>query len=85
MSEERDERLSQLRQDLESAALEGNERAREILGYVDAYVESSHSEAAEHIGLREQLEDAVLHFEVSHPRLSTLAARVMDSLSAAGI
>ncbi len=76
-----------------------NEEIRKRLGELSDHLDASESVEADdiksavqdfdadgdHAALRDRLRDGALRFESSHPELSAVVARVVDSLTAAGI
>ena len=85
MSEDHRENLEDLSDDLAEAATEGHDAAEDLHGSVNDYLSSSEPSVEEHDALTDQLSEAVLHFEVSHPSLSAAVQRAIDSLTASGI
>lgn len=76
MSDEVRKQIVELGQQLEAA----DESTEDLEEAVRAFSDDGDSEA-----LLERLRDGALRFESSHPELSGVLARVIDSLTAAGI
>ena len=85
MTDEAREHLEDLHDELASAADDGHDAAADLHGEVADYMANPDPHPDETEALQEQLSDGLLHFEVSHPRLSAAMQRVIDSLSASGI
>jgi len=85
MADDPREHLEGLSDDLASAAADGHDAAEELHGSVDEFLAKPDPTPEDHADLSDQLNDALLHFEVSHPSLSATMQRVIDSLSASGI
>ena len=66
-----------------------DERGREILHHLDDDIRSllkrSGEKAEADESLLERLQDSIDHFEVTHPRLTTMLSQMMTILSNAGI
>ena len=76
MSDEVRKKIDELSQHLESAA----EPTEDLEDAVRVFDDDGDSEA-----LLDRLREGALRFESSHPELSGVIARVIDSLTAAGI
>jgi len=64
----------------------GSELLRDLEGDIrDLLERSGESPLQVHPPIVERLESALLHFEVTHPSLTTLISKLLDSLSGAGI
>jgi hypothetical protein len=85
MAEDPRDNLEGLSDDLASAAAEGHDTADELHGQVNEFLSNPDPTPTDHADLRDQLSDAVLHFEVSHPSMSAAMQRIIDSLTASGI
>jgi hypothetical protein len=85
MADDPREHLEGLSDDLASAAAEGHDTAEDLQGQVDEFLAKPDPTPEDHADLRDQLSDALLHFEVSHPSMSATMQRVIDSLTASGI
>jgi len=81
--------LNQLHDEIHNAQEvdeKGSALLRDLDGDIRALLERSEENPAPlHPTFVQRLEGTLYHFEVSHPRLSTMITRVMDSLSNAGI
>jgi hypothetical protein len=88
-NEELHKLLDQLHDEINNAGTvdeKGNQLLRDLDGDIRALLErseglSGHSESS----LIERLESALDHFEVTHPDLTMLISRLLESLSNAGI
>jgi len=64
----------------------GSELLRDLDGDIRALLERSEEHPVQvHPSIIQRLENALDHFEVTHPELTTLISKVLDSLSNAGI
>ena len=64
----------------------GRELLRDLEGDISALLERSEEHPVQlHPSLVQRLESALAHFEVTHPELTTLISKLLDSLSTAGI
>jgi hypothetical protein len=81
--------LQQLRneiKDTQSVDEKGTELLRGLDGDIHALLERSEENPVQlQPSFVERLEDAIDHFEVTHPVLTTMIARLMDTLSNSGI
>jgi len=77
MNDEIRKRIIELSEELDASELEPTD---ELKVAVDAY-----DEDGDHEAFRDRLRESALRFESSHPELSGVVARVIDSLTAAGI
>lgn len=82
MADNRD--FEELLRQLQHAANEGNEGAKEVLRRMGEYREGGDSEESRE-GVRQVLSDAVYQFEADHPRLTAAIQKVVDSLTAGGL
>lgn len=85
MAEDQREPLEDLSDDLASAADDGQDLAEELHSQVNDYLANPDPSSTDHEALRDQLSDAILQLEVSHPALSAAMQRVVDSLTASGL
>ncbi len=78
--------LEQLRRELETAD-QMDDKGRELLQAIDADIHAllERSENASLPSTLSRLNDAIAHFEVEHPRLTTALSQIFASLSNAGI
>ena len=79
------EELENLSDRLGEAAARGDEAANELQRAVDAYRSASDPTEADHESLVDRMREGALRYESSHPKLSSLIAGVVDSLTASGI
>jgi len=81
--------LRQLHDEIENARSvdeEGSELLRDLDGDIRDLLERSGESAIQlHPSIVQRLEDALHHFEVTHPELTTLISSLLNSLSGAGI
>jgi phage gp36-like protein len=64
----------------------GSELLRDLEGDIRALLERSEEHPLQvHPSIIQRLENALDHYEVTHPELTTLISKVLDSLSNAGI
>ena len=64
----------------------GSELLRDLEGDISALLERSGENPMQvHPSLVQRLESTISHFEVTHPGLTTLISRLLDSLSNAGV
>ena len=77
MNDEVRKRVTELHDHLDASDAEG---AAELKDAVAAY-----DNDGDHDAFTDRLRDGALRFESSHPELSAVVARVIDSLTAAGI
>jgi len=77
MNDEISKRITELHDQLDASEAEG---ANELKDAVAAYTDSGDQHA-----FLDRLREGALRFESSHPDLSAVVARVIDSLTAAGI
>ena len=80
MSDEVSRHLDDLDEQLEAVS---DDEADQLKGAVAAYRDEDTEDDDE--GFMEHLSEAALRFETSHPEISNAIARVIDSLTAAGI
>jgi hypothetical protein len=65
---------------------EGSELLRDLDGDIRELLERSEEQQEQvHPSVIQRLESALSHFEVTHPELTTLISKVVDSLSNAGV
>ena len=65
---------------------EGSELLRDLDGDIRELLERSEEQQMQlHPSVIQRLESALSHFEVTHPELTTLISKVVDSLSSAGV
>ena len=65
---------------------EGSELLRDLDGDIRELLERSEEQQGQvHPSVIQRLESALSHFEVTHPELTTLISKVVDSLSNAGV
>ncbi len=65
---------------------QGGKLLKDIDNDIRELLERSGDKSVEvHPSILNRLDDAISHFEVTHPDLTTLIAKVMDSLTNAGI
>jgi hypothetical protein len=65
---------------------EGSELLRDLDGDIRELLERSEEQQMQlHPSVIQRLESALSHFEVTHPDLTTLISKVVDSLSNAGV
>jgi chromosome condensin MukBEF complex kleisin-like MukF subunit len=65
---------------------EGSELLRDLDGDIHALLDRSEEQLVQvHPSVIQRLESALSHFEVTHPELTTLISKVVDSLSNAGV
>ncbi len=65
---------------------QGGKLLKDIDNDIRELLERSGDDSMEvHPSILNRLDDAICHFEVDHPDLTTLIAKVMDSLTNAGI
>jgi hypothetical protein len=81
--------LEQLRDEIENAG-KVDEKGRALLQDVDEHIRDllTRSEGTTLIpkpALRRGLQDAIRHFEVTHPELTAALSRLLETLSNAGI
>ncbi len=71
---------------IEKVDQEGSEMLKHIDNDLRELLARSGDESLEvHPSVLQRLDDAVRHFEVDHPELTTLISKVMDSLTTAGV
>ncbi len=71
---------------IEKVDQQGSEMLKHIDNDIRELLERSGDKSLEvHPSVLKRLDDAICHFEVSHPELTALIAKVMDSLSNAGV
>ena len=64
----------------------GSELLRDLDGDIRELLERSEEQQEQvHPSVIQRLESALSHFEVTHPELTTLISKVVDSLSNAGV
>ena len=64
----------------------GSDLLKDIDGDIRGLLERSGDSSLEvHPSILHRLDDAISHFEVTHPDLTALIAKVLDSLSIAGV
>jgi hypothetical protein len=64
----------------------GSKLLRDLEGDISALLErSGENPVQEHPSIIQRLESALSHFEVTHPDLTALISKLLDSLSNAGI
>ena len=64
----------------------GSELLRDLEGDIRALLERSEEHPLQvHPSIIQRLENALDHYEVTHPELTTLISKLLDSLSNAGI
>ena len=64
----------------------GSELLRDLEGDINALLERSEENPLQaHPSIIQHLESALSHFEVTHPNLTMVISRVLESLSNAGI
>lgn len=80
MSDEVSRHLDDLDDHLDAVA---DDEADDLRGAVAAYRDEETED--DHEGFVQHLREAALRFETSHPEISNAIARVVDSLTAAGI
>ena len=85
MTDDMRRHLEELKGHLEEAADGGDDDAREVLAHVTGYLERAEHGDDDPGDLRDRLSDAVLRFELNHPKLSHTLQGVVDSLTASGI
>jgi hypothetical protein len=65
---------------------EGSELLRDLDGDIHALLDRSEEQLVQvHPSVIQRLESALSHFEVTHPELTTLISKVVESLSNAGV
>ncbi len=65
---------------------QGSEMLKHIDSDIRDLLERSEDKSLEvHPSVLKRLDDAICHFEVTHPDLTALIAKVMDSLTNAGV
>ena len=82
------ELLEQLHNELERTEAvdeSGRERLRHLDADIRSLLKRSGEEAETDESMRERLQDAIDHFEATHPRLSLMLSEMMTILSNAGI
>jgi hypothetical protein len=81
--------LQQLHDEIEKTQAvdeKGSELLRDLEGDIRALLERSEKKPAQlHPSLIQRLEGALDHFEVTHPDLTMLVSKLLDSLSNVGI
>jgi hypothetical protein len=81
--------LQQLHDEINNAGTvdeKGSELLRDIEGDINALLERSGENPVQvHPSIVPRLESALSYFEVTHPTLTTVISRLLDSLSNAGI
>ena len=82
MSEDVSRHLDELHEHLEGVDEQDHPEAADLKAAVAAYDAAA---AEEHEGFLDHLRDSALRFETSHPAVSNAIARVIDSLTAAGL
>lgn len=80
MSEDVSRRLSELHEHLDAVDEADHPEAADLKAAVAAYDDGEDGD-----GFLEHLSEAALRYESSHPALSSAIARVIDSLTAAGL
>lgn len=78
-----DEDLEKLRKAIDGT--DADAELAELADAVDAYRGSDSPSEDEHDSLLERLGDAVDRLEATHPEVSTVLARIVDSLTAFGL
>jgi hypothetical protein len=82
-------KLHQLHDEIENTKAvdeKGRKLLRDLEGDISALLERSEETAVQvHPSIIRRLEGALDHFEVTHPELTMLISRLLDSLSAAGL
>jgi hypothetical protein len=64
----------------------GSELLRDLDGDIRSLIERSEEHSKQvHPVVIQRLENAIDHFEITHPHLTMLISKIMDSLSSAGI
>jgi hypothetical protein len=64
----------------------GSDLLRDLDGDIRALLERSEEQPVQvHPSVIRSLENALSHFEITHPELTTLIAKLLDSLSNAGV
>jgi hypothetical protein len=81
--------LEQLRDEIENAGKVDN-KGRDLLHEVDEQIRELLARSEETVllpksGLIRGLQDAIRHFEVTHPELTSALSRLLETLSNAGI
>jgi predicted component of type VI protein secretion system len=81
--------LEQLRDEIENAG-KVDEKGRVLLRDVDEHIRDLLARSEDTVlvpkpALRRRLQDAVRHFEVTHPELTAALSRLLETLSNAGI
>jgi hypothetical protein len=78
--------LEQIRQELEHTE-SVDEKGRDLLHALDADIHEllERSEASQSPSIPSRLEEAIAHFEVDHPSLTSALSQLLASLSNAGI
>ena len=70
----------------EAADEKGRKLLRDLEGDIGALLDRSEEHPVQvHPSIVQRLEDAATHFEVTHPDLTTLISKLLDSLSNVGI
>ena len=65
---------------------ESSDLLRDLDGDIRALLERSEEQQVQvHSSVIQRLDNAIGHFEVTHPELTTLISKVVDSLSNAGV
>ncbi len=82
-------RLQQLHDEIEKTQAV-DEQGRELLRHIDGDIRALLARSAEHPvqvqpSFVKRLEDALCEFEVSHPDLTAVISKMLDTLSNAGI
>jgi len=81
--------LQQLHEEIQNTRTideKGSEVLRDLEGDIRALLERSEGKPVQlHPSLVQRLEGALTQFEVTHPELTTLISRLLDSLSTAGL
>jgi len=87
-----DERLSKLLEELhheldstDAVDEKGQELLRALNADIEELLERSEGEDADNDSLLERWQDAVDHFEVTHPQLTSTLSHIMTALNNAGI
>lgn len=76
--------LENSRNKLDKADIESRERLEQIVDYLDSRIKKSKS-ASEHEHGMQTIKDAIVHFEVKHPTISSILNEVEILLVSLGI